>query len=222
MHLHHRRGCCCSCSCAASLTCDKCARYLLGCPKAALLSAVVGTMMGFLALLFFWVVYASLCNWLLTPSYTDSVVSTHFHPKVRRREAGTKCAGGHCVEGAGEATYLLLPQFACSFGHPRSLHGFFFFPCVFDPRSCCCINPAPPPFCPRKDYWHWLPALAGFGIGAIKLLPLGRFSYPEKTHGFFRKISSLEVPGCRLKDRQKQPLQTSQQTYRQTTHGREP
>lgn len=33
----------------------------------------------------------------------------------------------------------------------------------------------------------------GACIGIVKLLPLGRYSFPSKIHGFFRKVSSFEV-----------------------------
>ena len=34
-----------------------------------------------------------------------------------------------------------------------------------------------------KSYWIWLPTLGSLAIGAIKLLPLGRYSYPSNVHG---------------------------------------
>lgn len=92
--------------------------------KYIILAGVLGLIMGFLALAFFWSFYAVLCNWIFTPQYDRSVVTTTFHPTVM---------------------------------------------------------------------WVVIPTCTGFALGLVKLLPLGRFSFPIKIHGFFRKISSLEV-----------------------------
>jgi len=92
--------------------------------KQLLLSGVVGVVMGFLALGYFWTFYAVLNNWIYTDQYAYDV--THFSFR-------------------------------------------------------------------KHNYMIYIPACFGLLIGTVKVLPLGRFSFPDKIHGFLRKITSLEA-----------------------------
>ena len=48
-----------------------------------------------------------------------------------------------------------------------------------------------------KPYWIWLPTLGGFAIGAIKLMPLGRYSYTSNVHRSvkytFRSLNNFKI-----------------------------